>query len=114
MKDLVIRNTGNSRFLKSNTTAATWEEAKGLLQVGLFPVDFAGLNEEGVDEHGTALNKENLLSDETATALGLNAEATPDDAFEVLARPVITVNGTKKKLTMTWDGTTLAIVSGDI
>ena len=36
-------------------------------------------------EEGTPLNKENLLSDETAAALGLSGDPTVDDAFGALA-----------------------------
>ena len=36
-------------------------------------------------EQGTPLNKENLLSDETAAALGLSGDPTVDDAFGALA-----------------------------
>ena len=34
---------------------------------------------------GTALNKENLLSDPVAMAVGLTASAVPDDMFDVMA-----------------------------
>jgi len=34
---------------------------------------------------GTPYNKANVLSDETAVALGLTADATPNDAFAAIA-----------------------------
>ena len=41
-------------------------------------------NEDGATTAGTALNKANLLSDSTATAMGLTGAATVNDAFNVL------------------------------
>ena len=40
-------------------------------------------------QEGTPLNKANLLSDSTATLLGLNAGATPNDALVALAGRIV-------------------------
>lgn len=50
--------------------------------VYLFDVERA---EGNVSEAGTPYNTENVLSDETAAALGLTSAATPDDAFAAIA-----------------------------
>ena len=41
--------------------------------------------EGNVTTAGTPYNKENVLSDTTAVALGLTSAATPDDAFAAIA-----------------------------
>ena len=41
---------------------------------------------------GTPLNKQNLLSDEAAAAVGLSADATPSKAFEVIGANLGTLN----------------------
>lgn len=50
--------------------------------VYLFDVERA---EGNVSEAGTPYNTANVLSDATATALGLDATATPNDAFAAIA-----------------------------
>jgi hypothetical protein len=42
-------------------------------------------------QEGTPLSKANLLSDETATALGLDTSATVNDAFDLLAKRTIDI-----------------------
>lgn len=85
MKDLQTKGTGNSRYLKSAIgAAATWEEARALLVNGTFPVDLAGINGAGILQMGDALNKANLLSDETAVALGGDETMVPNGAFAAL------------------------------
>ena len=119
MKDLIIKETGNSRNLKSSIGEISWEEARALLQAGTFPIDLLGLNPDGVQQTGTALNKANLLSDSTKTALELTqSDPTVDDALYALSQKgspaevhVIADNGTQ--VTMTKGGKTLtAMVSG--
>lgn len=85
MQDGIIKGTGNSRYLKSIsnflTQYPTYQDFVAALVAGTLPIDLNGINETGWDQLGTALNKANLLSDETAEALGLTSEAVPDDAF---------------------------------
>ena len=50
--------------------------------VYLFDVERA---EGNVSEAGTPYNTANVLSDETAAALGLTSVATPNDAFAAIA-----------------------------
>lgn len=86
MKDLVTKGTGNSRYMKSAIGASeTWEQAREKLRNGTFPFDLNGLNEAGIEQMGMALSKQNLLSDETASALGLSGDPTVNDAFDKLA-----------------------------
>lgn len=88
MKDLVPKGTGNSRFLRSSIPEnITYEELVALLRSGKFPVDFAGLNAEGVAVVGSAYNKANVLPDSTCSTLELPTSAEPKDAFEHAALP---------------------------
>ena len=82
MKDLVPKGTGNSRFLRSSIPEnITHAELVALLRAGTFPVDFAGLNADGVAVVGSAYSKANVLPDDVCTALGIPASAEPKDAF---------------------------------
>ena len=85
MQDGIIKGTGNSRFLKSVpdflSQYPTYESFVAALAAGTLPVDFNGINETGWQQLGTALNKGNLLSDETAALYGLGQNAVPDDVF---------------------------------
>lgn len=85
MIDSVIAGTGNSRYLRTSIPAeTTWEEALAMLRAGTFPIDLAGINQEGFVTVGTALNSANLLKAAVLTALGLNEDATPSDAWEAI------------------------------
>ena len=85
MQDFVPLGTGNSRSLKSAVPAGTtWEQALAMLRNGTFPIDIGAVNEAGVSQKGTPLNKATLLRDETASALGLPNTAVPDDVFGAL------------------------------
>lgn len=86
MKNTTIKGTGNSRRLKTSLPAGTtWEQVLTLLRSGQFPVDITGLNTEGVQAAGTALDKETLLRDAICDRLGLDKEGTvPSDVFELL------------------------------
>lgn len=86
MKDTVIKETGNSRFLRSALPAGTsWEDALAMLIAGTFPIDLTGINKEGIDTLGTALSKATLLSDGTEIALfGDAADRTVDNALSAL------------------------------
>lgn len=95
MKDFVSLGNGDSRFMKSSIPAdATWEQFRDMLRAGTFPFDFNGTNPAGVREQGTALSKNNLLSDETAEMLGfqLDEDPTVNDAFRRTDRRI--KNGT--------------------
>lgn len=86
MKDTAIKNTGNSRFLRSSVAEdITFSEFIALLRAGKLPIDLAGINPDGIDILGTALTKANLLRDATAAAYGLNGEAVPENVFALLA-----------------------------
>lgn len=102
MTDGVIKGTGNSRLLKSvsNFLALypTYTDFVSALVAGTLPVDFNGINSAGWTTLATALNKANLLSDETAaalvTALGGATPATVNEAFSKLAvKPVKVTTG---------------------
>lgn len=114
MQDFVPLGTGNSRNLKSAVPAGTtWEQALAMLRNGTFPIDIGKINETGCAQLGTALNKANLLSDETAAALGLPNTAVPDDAFNTLADTVF--HGTIPKYTLlnsvVTDGSSQPVIS---
>lgn len=77
MRDTIIKGAGNSRLLKSVPNALTlyptYESfVQALATVGL-PIDLLGLQAAGVEQMGTDLNKANLLSDATETAIWGNA-----------------------------------------
>lgn len=90
MQNGIIKGIGNSRYLKSISNFLqqypTYQDFVAALVAGTLPIDLNGINETGWDQLGTALNKANLLSDETAAALGLPNTAVPDDAFLVAAK----------------------------
>lgn len=85
MKDSIIAGTGNSRYLRTSISAdTTWEDALTMLRAGTFPIDLAGINAAGFIQIGTALNTANLLKSAVVTALGLDSNATPSDAWEAV------------------------------
>lgn len=87
VKDFLPKGTGNSRYLKSALPpGTTWEQVLTMLILGTFPVDFNGINANGIVDRGTPLNKANLLKDATAQRLGLTPANNPtiDDAFNAL------------------------------
>ena len=92
MRDSIIKNTGNSRYLKSAISAATtWEQFRAALIAGTLPIDLNGINTAGWQQVGDALNKANLLSDATVAALNafltsaLPANPQVTDALNALA-----------------------------
>lgn len=87
MKDFVSKGQGDSRYLKSNLLEGTsWDAALALLRAGTFPIDLNGVNPDGYTQLGTALNKANLLTDATASALDLSGDdPTVNDAFAAIA-----------------------------
>lgn len=95
MKDTIIKQTGNSRKLKTSLPAGTtWDEALDLLRQGEFPIDLLGLTAEGVQQLGMALSKANMLDDATAAALGLTGDPTPTQALLALANKMKTLGNT--------------------
>lgn len=85
MQDGIIKETGNSRFLKSAITeATTWEQFRAALIAGTLPIDLAGINSDGWQQLATALSKANILSDTTAAKL--DGVETPDAALSLLGR----------------------------
>lgn len=114
MTDGVIKGTGNSRFLKSSISAdTTLTQLITMLRDGTFPIDLNGINAAGWTTLATALNKANLLDDTTAnkiaTAMGVTAPTTPNEALNDLAVPPI-----YQKLLSTTVGTAAASVSLDL
>lgn len=95
MTDTVIKGSGNSRSIKAAANIpATWEAFRAQLISSGIPIDLLGLNSAGVNTHGTDLNKANLLTDATATGMGLTAAATPNDAFAKLRELITTAQST--------------------
>ena len=90
MKDLVPKGTGNSRFLRSVSNFLSlypdYEAFVSALVDGTLPIDLAGINTNGVTQVGTPLTKANLLTDATATALGLSGDPTVNDALYALSQ----------------------------
>lgn len=86
MQDTIIKGTGNSRTIKTVPNALTlypdWPTALQAMINGTFPIDIGPLSASGVNTMGTALNKANLLSDETAGIFGFGADATVDDVLK--------------------------------
>lgn len=83
MKDLIPLGNGNSRFLKSSIPEdITFEEFVQLFREGKFPVDFNGINPEGISQMGSAYNVANVLPEDVCNVLRINTEISePRDAF---------------------------------
>lgn len=92
MKDGIIAETGNSRYLRSIAgflqAYPTYEAFAAALIAGTLPIDWNGKNPDGWAQAGTELNKANLLTDATAALMDLGAEATPNDMLAALANAV--------------------------
>ena len=91
MKDTIIKGAGNSRLLKSVpnvlTLYPTYESFVQALATSGLPIDLLGLQAAGVEQMGTDLNKANLLSNATETAIwGNAANRTPNQALSELAK----------------------------
>ena len=97
MTDTIIKGTGNSRTIKTvpniKAMVSSLDDLLDLFIAG-FPVDILGLNPTGVQVAGTDLTKGNLLTDETATGMGLTSSATPNDALAKLHALVTTAQNT--------------------
>lgn len=92
MKDGIIAETGNSRYLRSIAgflqSYPTYEAFAAALIAGTLPIDWNGKNPDGWAQAGTELNKANLLTDATAALMDLGTEATPNDMLAALANKV--------------------------
>lgn len=96
MIDMIPKGNGNSRYLKSVsnflTLYPTYADFVAALVAGTLPVDFNGLNSAGIQQLGTPLNKANLLTDATASAIQALQEgstpSTPNEALNLLASAV--------------------------
>jgi len=90
MQDMVINGTGNSRFLKSVENFLdlfpTYEAFAAAFASGVLPVDFNGINPDGITQMGTPYAKATVLTDETAAQFNLDETATPNDVFSILAQ----------------------------
>lgn len=86
MKDTIIKETGNSRFLRSNVAEdITYAEFIALLRAGQLPIDLAGINEEGIETLGMPLGKNTLLDDETERAIwGSPGDRKPTEALKTI------------------------------
>lgn len=115
MQDMIIKGTGNSRYLKSvpniMTLYPTYEAFTQALAAGIFPIDLNGVNPDGVDTTGTALNKDNLLSDATVQTIGLSKEnPTVSDAISYVGGANGVTTGTASALVL--DGPNFQLVDG--
>ena len=94
MQDAIIRETGNSRYLRTiagiRQLCPDYDAFLTLLVQGEFPIDLAGTNTDGWAQMGTALSKANLLTDATAALADLGPEATPNEMLAALANAVNT------------------------
>ena len=90
MQDFVPLGTGNSRSLKSSISAGTtWEQTLEMLRNGTFPIDIGAVNDAGVAQKGSPINKTTLLKDATASLFQLGADAVPDDVLEILSKAAL-------------------------
>ena len=102
MQDFVPLGTGNSRSLKSSVSAGTtWEQALEMLRNGTFPIDIGNVNDSGVAQKGTPLNKANLLDDLTASRYDLGSTATVDDVLSEIANRLALISGNMASITAT-------------
>lgn len=73
MEDLVIKGTGNSRYLKSvadfKSRYPNYESFVAALVEGTLPIDLNGLSTSGVKQNGTPICKETLLTYDTEVLL---------------------------------------------
>ena len=90
MKDFYPRGTGDSRYLKSSIPATTsHDDLISMLRSGTFPIDLNGINNSGVAQQGTPLNKATLLKDATAALFGFGTDAVPDDVLALLSKAAL-------------------------
>lgn len=87
MRDTIINGTRTSRSILGNINIPEdWAAARAQLVGEGWPIDLGQLNDAGLSQRGTDLNKSTLLSDETeALYSGLPEDPTVDDAFSLIA-----------------------------
>lgn len=113
MRDLEIKGTGNSRYIKSSVPASTtFDEFLTMLRAGNLPIDLMGLNTAGIiTQSPSAYNKANVLPEDVCELMSLDATASePDDAFRYLALMQASVYG-KVVVTVTSNGLPLSGVT---
>ena len=97
MQDMVIKGTGNSRFLKSVEDFLdrfpTYEAFAAAFAAGILPVDFNGINPEGITQMGTPYAKSTVLTDEVAALYGMDNTAVPVDVLKALFWPLLKWQG---------------------
>ena len=97
MQDLVIKGTGNSRFLKSVSSFLTdypsYEDFAAALVAGTLPIDLNGINSDGITQAGTPYNKSAVLSDATASLFDLTSAATVNDVLSAIGSGGLGGNG---------------------
>lgn len=117
MKDGIIAETGNSRYLRSIAgfmqAYPTYEAFAAALVSGTLPIDWNGKNPDGWAQPGTELNKANLLTDATAALMDLGPEATPNEMLAALAN-AITASATKVNGLITYGTSDLTAGSSDL
>lgn len=80
MLDTVVNGTRTSRSILGNLSIPDDPaEAIALLKSSGWPIDLGPLNDAGLSQRGTDLNKANLLSDETAALYGFEGDAATVD-----------------------------------
>lgn len=97
MKDMIIKGTGDSRYLKSVSNFLSlypdYESFVAALVAGTLPIDLNGINSAGVTQEGTPLTKANLLSDTAAKLMGATGtDPTIDAAFRGASFPVSVIS----------------------
>lgn len=113
MRDLEIKGTGNSRYIKSSVPASTtFDEFLTMLRAGNLPIDLMGLNTAGIiTQSPSAYNKANVLPEDVCELMSLDATTSePDDAFRYLALMQASVYG-KIVITVTSNGLPLSGVT---
>lgn len=96
MENLVPLGTGNSRLMKSNISpSTTLAQLISMLNNGTFPYDIGPLNQTGISQAGTPLNKDTLLKDTTAALFGQTdySDVVPDTILAKLAKAVLFSSG---------------------
>lgn len=90
MQDFIPKGNGNSRSLKSSIPdGTTWEQALEMLRNGTFHIDIGPVNDEGVSQRGSPVNKNTLLKDSTAGLFQLGADAVPDEVLQILSKAAV-------------------------
>lgn len=105
MKDTIIKGNGMSRVIKApSDIPETFVEWRSQLVNGTAYLDVS-LNADGCDVVGTAINKNNLLSDSTKEALELTqSDPTVNNALYTLAKAAKSTLTTKTLSQTGWTG----------